>query len=235
MSRGRVRIVPAPDQLRNPSGLCKCGCKQPAPLAPYTWVAKGMFRGYPLDYITGHNTPRLPRQWLDDAMPFKIDGVYCRLVPLTQGMWAIVDERRYAEVRWFDWNAHWDPTIRAFYAVRSWKEHGKTRKQSMHNFILNPPTGKFADHIDVLATLDNREANLQPADHSESGAHRRLRRDNKTGLKGVHKRSNRTALWNWQVKFKGEVRRGSAKSPELAHEAYCKAATELHGKFVQLV
>lgn len=34
---------------------CKCGCGQPAPLAPHAIRARGIERGDPLDFLHGHN------------------------------------------------------------------------------------------------------------------------------------------------------------------------------------
>jgi hypothetical protein len=39
----------------NPSGLCMCGCGQPAPLAKQTHRAHGYVKGEPIRYINGHN------------------------------------------------------------------------------------------------------------------------------------------------------------------------------------
>lgn len=39
----------------NESGLCQCGCRQPAPIATYTHRPRGWVAGYPKQYISGHN------------------------------------------------------------------------------------------------------------------------------------------------------------------------------------
>lgn len=38
----------------NPSGLCECGCGQPAPLAPQSNTKTGVVRGQPTRFIKGH-------------------------------------------------------------------------------------------------------------------------------------------------------------------------------------
>lgn len=38
----------------NPSGLCMCGCGQPAPLATVTRRERGQIKGQPVRYIKGH-------------------------------------------------------------------------------------------------------------------------------------------------------------------------------------
>lgn len=35
--------------------LCECGCGQAAPIAAYTWAARGWRKGEPLRFIRGHN------------------------------------------------------------------------------------------------------------------------------------------------------------------------------------
>lgn len=39
----------------NPSGLCQCGCGQPAPLAPQTSSTRGWVKGKPVRYLPGHH------------------------------------------------------------------------------------------------------------------------------------------------------------------------------------
>lgn len=39
----------------NPSGLCQCGCGQPAPIATTTYHKNGDVKGYPTRFIRGHN------------------------------------------------------------------------------------------------------------------------------------------------------------------------------------
>ena len=65
-----------------PFGKCHCGCGEQAAISKGVNASKGVFRGRPRKFKIGH------RDWgkplIEDAMPFKIDGVYCRLIPLTR-------------------------------------------------------------------------------------------------------------------------------------------------------
>lgn len=45
-----------PTQPINPTGLCMCGCGQPAPIAPRGDRSKGWVMGQPVQYIRGHAT-----------------------------------------------------------------------------------------------------------------------------------------------------------------------------------
>jgi hypothetical protein len=40
------------------TGLCQCGCGQPAPLKPYTQAKRGWKKGEPFRFISGHNSKR---------------------------------------------------------------------------------------------------------------------------------------------------------------------------------
>jgi DNA-binding XRE family transcriptional regulator/transposase len=51
----RVAQMPGP----NPSGLCKCGCNNPTPIARQTDTALGWVKGKPISYIQGHRPRRL--------------------------------------------------------------------------------------------------------------------------------------------------------------------------------
>jgi hypothetical protein len=42
-----------------PYGECHCGCGQKTRLAPYSWAAKGMKQGEPMQFINGHQLPRV--------------------------------------------------------------------------------------------------------------------------------------------------------------------------------
>lgn len=51
MREGMRKHIPP----ENPSGLCMCGCGQPAPLATETKTARGRVAGQPMRYILGHH------------------------------------------------------------------------------------------------------------------------------------------------------------------------------------
>jgi hypothetical protein len=57
---GRRVDIPPP----NPSGLCQCGCQQPAPIARQSERARGFLLGHPLRYIPGHNGRKSPLEFV---------------------------------------------------------------------------------------------------------------------------------------------------------------------------
>ncbi len=90
----------------------------------------------------------------------------------------------------------------------------------------------FIDHENCERD-DNRWRNLRIATPAQNARNRRIRKQNKAGFKGVH--------WNAEIKKweafiaveKKQRRLGYFPSPELAHQAYCLAARELHGEFAR--
>lgn len=52
----RARERDAARQGANPSGLCMCGCGQPAPIAATTKLERGQIAGKPRRFINGHNS-----------------------------------------------------------------------------------------------------------------------------------------------------------------------------------
>lgn len=88
------------------------------------------------------------------------------------------------------------------------------------------------DHINAVRS-DNRIANLRNATHSQNSANRQNRPDNKVGLKGVYRHKARESYVAEIVKEGERMYLGSFATPELAHEAYVKAAKELFGEFAR--
>lgn len=76
-----------------------------------------------------------------------------KLIPLTQGKFAMVDNEDFDMVKDIPWN------YSGGYAVN--KTVG-----SMHRLIMGNPFGVIIDHKNSLDTLDNRRSNLRDADKS---------------------------------------------------------------------
>lgn len=51
----------------NPSGLCQCGCGQPAPLAQMSSTRRGWIKGKPVRFIYQHQCYKHPRPYEVDA------------------------------------------------------------------------------------------------------------------------------------------------------------------------
>jgi hypothetical protein len=164
---------------------------------------------------------------------FKIDGVYCRLIPLTRGLYAIVWESDYEWLMRFFWTALPSLSAGGFYASTSIPINGKFKAISMHKMIADPPDGKDADHKNRI-TIDNRRDNLRPCDGTEGNANRRLLlKNNTSGYKGVGKRSKTT--YTAMLKYRGKMLRlGTFFDPKEAAKVYDRKALELFGEFAVL-
>ena len=89
------------------------------------------------------------------------------------------------------------------------------------------------DHINGKP-FDNRIKNLRESTHAQNCQNARLRRDNKTKLKGVCRNSSRGKPWLAFIQVNGKQKQiGLFESAEQAHVAYCEAAHSLHGEFAR--
>lgn len=182
----------------------------------------------------GHQL-RHPRVCMDDAVPFKIEGVYCKLLPLSGGLYAIVWESDYGWLIRWNWFGWWNPETRSSYAGRTeFLGNKKKRGILLHRLILSLEAGdpRLGDHKNGI-TLDNRRDNLRIADRKQNAANSRRSRNNRSGLKGAH--------WNpkskkWDSKIQVDyliILLGEFDTKEEAHAAYCIAAVKHFGEFAR--
>jgi hypothetical protein len=102
-----------------------------------------------------------------------------RLIPLTQGRFAIVDAEDYEELSQHKW--HVMKCRRSEYAAR----YSTSRKHIlMHRVLLNAPAGAVVDHRDVNG-LNNRKSNLRLCTHQENNCNQRPRLGGTSRFKGV--------------------------------------------------
>lgn len=158
-----------------------------------------------------------------------------KLIPLTQGQFAIVDANDYDWLAQYNWAALKDSTTHSFYAARNKPVEGtKTYQGSrMHREILglergNPNKGDHINHD----TLDNRRRNLRIATPEESQHNKRRYVNNTSGYKGVALDRGR---WRAYINVQGKRESlGGFGSVEEAAAAYNEAALRLHGEFAYL-
>jgi hypothetical protein len=89
---------------------------------------------------------------------------------------------------------------------------------------------KYVDHIDMIKS-NNKFSNLRPATKSENNRNRIVRKDNKTGFKGVsfHKAANKFIARC--TTLSGRIHLGVFDTAELASKAYKAFAKVHHGEF----
>ena len=151
-------------------------------------------------------------------------------IPLTQGQEAIVDDWWYDCLMQWKWNAHFDPRMNGYYAVRTDYSDGK-KLIIMHRFIMKTTKGMQCDHWDHN-TLNNQERNLRNCTSAQNQWNGKIRIDNLSGFKGVGRKGNK---WVARIQKNG-VQLFFKRYPtaELAAFAYDDKAHELFGNFAVL-
>ncbi len=151
-----------------------------------------------------------------------------RLIPLTRGRVAQVDEDDYARIRQHKWRY-----MTNGYAAKEDATVDKKESILMHHEILWCPEGFEVDHING-DKLDNTKANLRVCTRGENQRNVPKLKNNKSGYKGVTF-DRWTGRWVAKIGHKGKhINLGRYKTPELAAKAYDRAAIEYHGEFASL-
>ncbi len=143
-------------------------------------------------------------------------------IPLSRGFVALVDDEDAEWVLQWRWRA--SPRIDRTYALRDRPRGFAGRFECyMHRAMLLPSHGMEVDHRDRDG-LNNQRRNLREATRSQNQCNRRTMRGHSLGLKGVQVSGSRFAA---RIKVDGKlIRLGFFSTPELAHEAYVRAARE---------
>ena len=154
-------------------------------------------------------------------------------VPLTRGLFAVVEDRDAALVIPYKWYACPAPRRVTWYAARK----SGNRRVYMHHIICPPPAGYTVDHIDGDG-LDNRRENLRVATQQQQTRNRRPIAGKKSPYKGVSwKRSplyRGGGYWYACITVNGRKIYRSAKSEEAAARIYNDLASEHFGEFAWL-
>lgn len=110
---------------------------------------------------------------------------------------------------------------------------GRRRTQFLHRFVLNlSDSSTSVDHINHNG-LDNRRSNLRLASPEENSRNGLIRRDNRSGYRGVCFDST-ARKWLAQISVSNRrIYLGHFDTPEAAHEAYKAAAVRLHKEFAR--
>ena len=144
-------------------------------------------------------------------------------IQLTRGLTALIDDEDFEQISKHLWHVGTHG-----YAIRTVKEHGKTRKVYMHRYIARALEGEEVDHADCNK-LNNCRSNLRICQHTSNLANRKTNRNNKLGVKGVIFRANR-----FEAKFFHQrelVFSKRFKTLEEAKAAYDEQHKIHHGEF----
>lgn len=217
-----------------PYGLCHCGCGEKTKISKYNITLIGWVAGMPTRYIMGHANRKL-RIDFSDAMPFKIKGIYCKLLSLGDGMFAIIDASDYEWLSQFYWYALWAKGS-GFYVVR----HAPTKKKVtgrhiyLHRFILGleDDDERIGDHRNGC-TLDHRRKNLRPLPPKLSNCNQKMHCNNTSGREGVSFEKKRQ-MFTATMRREGKNRfLGRSKSFEVACAIREKAEEEYKGELIR--
>jgi hypothetical protein len=156
-------------------------------------------------------------------------------IPLTKGMFALVDDEDFDTLSTRRWCVSGKPGDS--YAVRGITlPSGKSRIIRMHREILSAVVGQEVDHVNG-DRLDNRRCNLRFCTRGENCYNARLRSNNRSGYRGVRycPQLNKTNPWSAQIKGDKRLRHiGYFPTAKDAAMAYNEKAKELHGEFARI-
>lgn len=146
-----------------------------------------------------------------------------KLIPLTKGQFAIVDEEDFSRLSKYNWHLS-----SSGYAVR---RGPKNSLVGMHRFILKIRKKLQGDHIN-LDRLDNRKSNLRNATPSQNQCNRTSLRGE---LKGVQKSCRKLSKpYQARIGIKRKLHHlGFFETQDAAVKAYKAAAKKHHGDFAR--
>lgn len=149
-----------------------------------------------------------------------------KIIKLTQGKKALIDDEDYDLVSQYKW---WVLKDR-----NNWYACATLRNQTfyMHRLIMDAQKGIQIDHKNHNG-LDNQKSNLRFATHSQQRRNMRKRGECSSKFKGVcwHKKLNK---WQAYIRIPYCKSLGLFKNEENAAKAYDKAAKEHFGEFACL-
>lgn len=93
------------------------------------------------------------------------------------------------------------------------------------------PSG-YLDHINGNI-LDNKPSNLRDVTHTQNMCNQKMRKDNSSGAKGVHRRKD-NGMWRAYISFEGKrTHLGQFSTKEEAISALNPVRNAMHGEFAR--
>lgn len=149
-----------------------------------------------------------------------------KLIPLTHGKFAKVDDEDYDYLMQWAWYTHRSGK-HTFYAARKEKINGVYVTIYMHRVIMETPNDLEVDHINGIG-YDNQRSNMRNCSTEQNARNRILSEGQDKGLTYVHSRGK----YQVQLRTKGVKHWiGYFKTREEAVLAYNEAARKYHGEF----
>jgi hypothetical protein len=158
----------------------------------------------------------------------------CKMIPLTQGLFTLVDKDQYEYLNQFKWYAKW--CNNTFYVCRNTpKNNSKNRTTlSMHRQVMGFPKGLEIDHIDNNG-LNNIKTNLREATRKENSHNSISRKNHTTDFKGVCWKQTNKKYQAQSVDLNGKKKYlGLYDNPVIAALAVDDYNLKIFGKFAKL-
>ena len=153
-------------------------------------------------------------------------------IPLTQGLFALVDGEDYEKLSKYKWYAL--KARNTYYAVRQKTvNHKKQKTIFMHRQILTAQTKDETDHCNHCG-LDNRKYNIRLCTRSQNQHNSLPRKNTSSRFKGVYWCTS-YRKWRCRIYISGQqIYLGSFSNEIKAAKAYDNKAKELFGEFAHL-
>lgn len=157
-----------------------------------------------------------------------IGGFCMKLIPLTKGQFAKVDDADYDELIKTKWHVVASSDGKSFYAARYVRmPDGRNSNETMHRVVMMAKPGEEVDHR-FHDTLDNRRSQLRIATHAQNQRNRLLSKYNTSGYKGVSWNRER-CKWEVRIRVDGVKKNGGRFDCKLeAARAYDKLSRQYH-------
>lgn len=147
-------------------------------------------------------------------------------IPLTQGLFALVDDTDYEALAEHAWYAA--KHRQTYYAQRTDYSGGVKRTIKMHRLLVGAEIGDQVDHQDGNG-LNNQRGNIRFCSSQQNAMNRRL---NNKGVRLRSDRPNSTKPWLARIMVDRKPKfLGCFETKALAEQAYQDASRQYFGEF----